>query len=119
MDQGGGKRRSDTPTVSQEALASHPFAALLRRIAGLIHLRVFPRLFNFINSVNRCGRSCGMLRRHFELTERHVLEGEEHIAGQREIVACLEHLPEPLTLRKARDLLRKMEHAQMLRVTVI
>jgi ABC-type uncharacterized transport system substrate-binding protein len=81
MDQGGGKRRSDTPTVSQEALASHPFAALLRRIAGLIHLRVFPRLFNFINSVNRCGRSCGMLRRHFELTERHVLEGEEHIAG--------------------------------------
>ena len=28
-DQGGGKLRSDTPTDSQEALASHPFAAFL------------------------------------------------------------------------------------------
>jgi hypothetical protein len=30
-NQGGGKRRADTPTISQEALASHPFAAFLRR----------------------------------------------------------------------------------------
>jgi hypothetical protein len=35
-DQGRGKQRSDTPTVSEEALASHPFAAFLRRIAGLL-----------------------------------------------------------------------------------
>jgi hypothetical protein len=38
-DQAGGKRRSDTPTVSQEASASHPFAAFLRLIAGLVRLR--------------------------------------------------------------------------------
>jgi hypothetical protein len=115
-DQGGGKRRSDTPSVSQEALAS--FAAFLRRIAGLVRLRGFPRSFNFFISVNsRCGRACGMLRRHFELGERHVREREEHIARQREIVARLEHLKEPVTLQTARDLLRKMEHAQMLHVT--
>jgi hypothetical protein len=42
---------------------------------------------------------------------------EEHIARQREIVARLELLREPLMLQKARDLLRKMEHAQMLHVT--
>jgi hypothetical protein len=117
-NQGGGKRRADTPTISQEALASHPFAAFLRRIAGLVRLRGFPRSFNFVNSVNsRCGRSCGTLRRHFELAERHVLEAEEYIARQREIVACLEPLGEPLTLQKARDLLDNMEHAQMLHVT--
>jgi hypothetical protein len=58
-----------------------------------------------------------MLWRHFELTERHVLEGEEHIALQREIVSRLEHLREPVTLQTARDLLRNMEHAQMLHVT--
>ena len=57
-----------------------------------------------------------MLRRHFELGERHVREREEHIAFQREIVAHLEHLREPVTLQKARDLLRNMEHAQMLHV---
>jgi len=52
-DQGGGKRRSDTPSVSQEALAS--FAAFLRRIAGLVRLRGFPRSFNFFIGVNsRC-----------------------------------------------------------------
>jgi hypothetical protein len=107
-DQGGGKRRSDTPTVFQEALASYPFAVFLRRIAGLVRL----------NSVNsRCGRACGILRRHFELGERQVREREEHIARQREIVARLEHLREPVTLQTARDLLRKMEHAQMLHVT--
>ena len=89
-NQGGGKRRSDTPTVSQEALASHPFTAFLRRIAGLVHLRGLPRSFNLINSVNsRCGKSCGMLRRHFELGQRHVREREEYIARQREIVARL------------------------------
>jgi hypothetical protein len=114
----GGKRRSDTPTVSQEALASHPFTAFLRRIASLVHLRGLPRSFNLINSVNnRCGKSCGMLRRHFELGQRHVREREEHIARQREIVARLEHLREPVTLQMARDLLREMEHAQMLHVS--
>jgi hypothetical protein len=116
-DQGGGKLRSDTPTDSQEALASHPFAALLQRITGLVRLRGFSRSFNFFISVNsRCGRACGLLRRHFELGERHVREREEHIALQREIVAHLEHLREPVTLQKARDLLRNMEHAQMLHV---
>jgi hypothetical protein len=58
-----------------------------------------------------------MLRRHFELGERHVREREEHIARQREIVARLEHLREPVTLQMARDLLREMEHAQMLHVS--
>jgi hypothetical protein len=116
-DQGGGKLRSDTPTDSQEALASHPFAAFLQRITGLVRLRGFSRSFNFFISVNsRCGRACGLLRRHFELGERHVREREEHIALQREIVAHLEHLREPVTLQKARDLLRNMEHAQMLHV---
>jgi hypothetical protein len=60
--------------------------------------------------------ACGLLRRHFELGQRHVREREEHIARQREIVARLEHLREPATLQMARDLLRKMEHAQMLHV---
>ena len=58
-----------------------------------------------------------MLRRHFELAERRALEGEEHIACQREIVARLEHLRERVTLQTARDLLRNMEHAQMLHIT--
>jgi len=116
-DQGGGKLRSDTPTDSQEALASHPFAAFLQRVKGLVRLRGFSRSFNFFISVNsRCGRACGSLMRHFELGERHVREREEHIALQREIVAHLEHLREPVTLQKARDLLRNMEHAQMLHV---
>jgi hypothetical protein len=119
-DQGGGKQRSGTPTVSEEALASPPFAAFLRRFAGLLLVRLkgFPRSFNFINCVNtRCRRSCGMLRRHFELADRRVLEGEEHIARQREIVSRLEDLREPVTLETARDLLRNMEHAQMLHIT--
>ena len=116
-DQGGGKLRSDTPTDSQEALASHPFAAFLQRIIGLVRLRGFSRSFSFFISVNsRCGRACGLLRRHFELGERHVREKEEHIALQREILAHLEHLREPVTLQKARGLLRNMEHAQMLHV---
>jgi len=115
-DRGDGKRRSDAPTVSQEALASHPFAAFLRRIVGLVRIRGLPRSLNFFNSVNsRCGRAF-MLRRHFELGERHVREREEHIARQREIVARLEHLREPV-LQTARDLLSNMEHAQMLHVT--
>jgi hypothetical protein len=62
-DHGGGKQRSDTPTVSEEALASHPFAALLRRIALLllVRLKAFPKSFHFINSVHtRCGKSRGM-----------------------------------------------------------
>ena len=58
-----------------------------------------------------------MLRRHFELGQRHVREREEHIARQREIVVRLEHLREPVTLQMARDLLREMEHAQMLHVS--
>jgi hypothetical protein len=115
--QGRGKLRSDTPTDSQEALASHPFAAFLQRITGFVRLRGFSRSFNFFISVNsRRGRACGLLRRHFELGERHVREREEHIALQREIVAHLEHLREPVTLQKARDLLRNMEYAQMLHV---
>ena len=115
-DQLGGKLQ-DTPTDSQEALASHPFAAFLQRITGLVRLRGFSRSFNFFISVNsRRGRACGLLRRHFELGERHVREREEHIALQREIVAHLEHLREPVTLQKASDLLRNMEHAQMLHV---
>jgi hypothetical protein len=119
-DQGRRKQRSDTPIVSEATLASRPFAAFLRRIAGLllVRLKAFPRSFDFINCVNiRCGRSCGMLRGHFELAERRVLEGEEHIARQREIVARLEDLREPVTLQTARDLLRNMEHAQMLHIT--
>jgi hypothetical protein len=115
-DQGGGKLRSDTPTDSREALASHPFAAFLQRIIGLVRLRGFSRSFSFISVNSRCGRACGLLRRHFELGERHVREKEEHIALQREILAHLEHLREPVTLQKARDLLRNMEHAQMLHV---
>jgi hypothetical protein len=37
-DQGGGKLRSDTPSDSQEALASHPFAAFLQRIIPILTL---------------------------------------------------------------------------------
>ena len=116
-DQGGGKRRSDAPRVSQEVLAARPFAVFLRRIAGFL-LRKFPSSFNSNNSVeSRCEKSRGMLRHHFEFATRHVLDGKGHIARQREIVACLEHLGEPLTLQKARDLLRDMEHTQLLHVT--
>jgi hypothetical protein len=118
-DQGYGNQRSDTPTVSEEALASHAFAAFLRRIAGLLltRLKGFPRI-KLSNCVNtRCRRSCGMLRRHFEFADRRVLEGEKHIARQREIVSRLEDLRESVTLQTARDLLRKMEHAQMLQIT--
>src|SRR5262249_37063832 len=105
-DQGGGKQRADAPRVSQEALAAHPFAVCLRRIAGFVRFR-FPRSFNSTNSVEgRCEKSCGVLRQHFESAQRHVLDGKGHIARQREIVASLEHLGEPLTLQKARDLLR-------------
>ncbi len=58
-----------------------------------------------------------MLKRHLELVERHVLEGERHIARQREIVARLEHgLRESTTLRIARELLLEMERAQSLHV---
>ena len=58
-----------------------------------------------------------MLRQHFELGERHGRDREEHIALQREIVARLEDLREPVTLQTARDLLRNMEHAQMVHIT--
>ena len=57
-----------------------------------------------------------MLRRPVELVDRRVLEGE-HIARQREIVSRLKDLREPVTLQSARDLLRNMEHAQMLQIT--
>ena len=116
-DQGVGKQRSETPRVSQEALAAHPFAVFLRRIAGFVRFRGFPRSLNSTKSESRCEKSCGMLRQHFESAQRHVLDGKGHIARQREIVACLEHLGEPLTLQKARDLLRNMEHTQLLHVT--
>ena len=43
-----------------------------------------------------------------------MLEGQEHIARQREIVSRLEDLRESVTLQMAVDLLRNMEHAQML-----
>jgi hypothetical protein len=116
-NQGGGKLRSDTPTDSQEPLASHPLAEFLQRITGFVRLRGFSRSFNFLTSVNsRSGKVCRSLRRHFESGERRVREREEHIALQREIVAHLEHLQDPITLQKARDLLRNMEHAQMLHV---
>jgi hypothetical protein len=52
-----------------------------------------------------------------ELVERHVLEGEQRIARQREIVTRLEHGPhETITLRIARELLQEMERAQRLHV---
>jgi len=117
-DQGGGKQRSDAPRVFQEALAAHPFAVFLRRVAGFVRFRGFPRSFNSAHSVeSRCEKSCGVLRQHFESAQRHVLDAKGHITRQREIVASLEHLGEPLTLQKARDLLRNMEHTQMLHVT--
>jgi hypothetical protein len=117
-DQGGGKRHSDAPPVFPEALAAHPFAVFLRRVASFVRLRGFPRSFNPAQSIeSRCEKSCSVLRQHFEAAQRHVLDGKGHIARQREIVACLEHLGEPLTLQKARDLLRNMEHTQLLHVT--
>jgi hypothetical protein len=58
-----------------------------------------------------------MLRRYFEFADSRVLEGEEHIARQHEIVSRLEDLRESVTLQTARDLLRNMERAQMLRIT--
>jgi hypothetical protein len=116
-NQGGGKLSSDTHTDSQEPLAPHPFAAFLQRITGFVRFRGFSRSFNSFTSVNsRSGKVCGLLMRHFELGERHVRERAEHIALQHEIVAHLEHLREPVTLQKARDLLRNMQHAQMLHV---
>jgi hypothetical protein len=51
------------------------------------------------------------------LADRRVLEGEEHNARQREIVSRLKDLRKPITLQTARDLLRNMEHAQMLHIT--
>jgi hypothetical protein len=112
-DQSGGGGGRTRPTVSQGTLAAHPLAIFLKRIAGLIRFRGFQGH----SSSSRCGRSCGTLRRHLELAERHALEGEENIGRQREIVARREDLWEPLTLRKAQDLLRIMEHTQLLRVT--
>jgi hypothetical protein len=53
-----------------------------------------------------------------ELVERHVLEGERHVARQRENVARLEHGPrESIPLRIARELLQEMERAHRLHVT--
>jgi hypothetical protein len=58
-----------------------------------------------------------MLRRHLELVERHVLEGEQHVARQGKNVARLEHGPrESITLRIARELLQEMERAHRLHV---
>jgi hypothetical protein len=89
-DQGGGKLRSDTPTDSEKPLPSHPLAAFLRRLTGLVHLRGFRRSFDFFISVNsRSGRVCGLLRRQFELGERYAREREEHIALQREMSRAL------------------------------
>jgi hypothetical protein len=56
-----------------------------------------------------------MLKRHLDLAERHVLDGQEHIARQREIVAQLEHRHrESTTLKIACELLMEMEDAQRL-----
>ena len=58
-----------------------------------------------------------MIRRHLELTERHVREGERRIARQREIVRRLElRSPEAVTLRIARGLLEEGERAQRIHV---
>jgi hypothetical protein len=58
-----------------------------------------------------------MIRRHLGLAERHVLEGEEHIARQREIVNRLERRsPKSITLQTARELLQEMERAQRIHV---
>ena len=58
-----------------------------------------------------------MLRRHLELAERHVLEGEEHISRQREIVTRLERgSPQSITGQTARELLQEIERAQRLHV---
>jgi hypothetical protein len=52
-----------------------------------------------------------------ELAERHVAEGEGHIAHQREIVARLERTsPTSVTLERARELLANVEYAQSLHV---
>ena len=59
-----------------------------------------------------------MLRRHLKLAERHVLEGERHVARQREIVRRLElRNPESVTLRIARGLLEQVERAQRIHVS--
>jgi hypothetical protein len=58
-----------------------------------------------------------MMRRHLKLAERHVLEGERHVARQRETVRRLElRSPESLTLRIARGLLQEVERAQRIHV---
>jgi hypothetical protein len=50
-----------------------------------------------------------------DLAERHVLDGQEHIARQREIVAQLERRHrDSTTLKIARELLKEMENAQRL-----
>jgi hypothetical protein len=58
-----------------------------------------------------------MIRRHLELADRHVRDGERHIARQREIVRKLElRSPESITLRIARGLLQEVERAQTVHV---
>jgi len=58
-----------------------------------------------------------MIRRHLERAERHVRDGERHIARQREIVRKLElRSPESVTLRIARGLLQEVERAQTVHV---
>jgi hypothetical protein len=58
-----------------------------------------------------------MIRRHLELAERHVRDGERHIARQREIVRKLElRNPESITLGIARGLLEEVERAQGIHV---
>ena len=50
-----------------------------------------------------------MLTRHLELAERHVAEGDQLIARQREIIAEHERLHrESVTLQTARELLQEM-----------
>jgi hypothetical protein len=58
-----------------------------------------------------------MIRRHLELAQRHVVEGERHIARQRETVRKLElRNPDSVTLRIARGLLQEVERAQKVHV---
>jgi len=53
------------------------------------------------------------IKRHLELAERRVREGERQIARQREIVRKLElRNPDSVTLRIARGLLQEVERAQ-------
>jgi hypothetical protein len=56
------------------------------------------------------------LREHLELAERHVSDGERHLARQRELIAELERDGHVATAGRARALLVAMEQSQALHV---